>query len=78
MPEIINLKGGKIYFGSQLQGVRSWSLGPIAFRPVVRQLNMVETKWYRRSMQLMAAGKKREREERVEVSISPSRACKVS
>jgi hypothetical protein len=36
VPEIINLKGGKVYFGSQFQSFQSMTSGSIAFGSVVK------------------------------------------
>lgn len=45
IPKVINLQGGKVYFGSQFGGFSPWLGKSIAFRHVARKHLMAGSMW---------------------------------
>jgi hypothetical protein len=63
IPERNQLTEEEVYFGSQFERLRLWSLGPGAFKPVTRKLS--HASWQKQRVEngcsALASGKQKER-----------------
>jgi hypothetical protein len=70
----INLKDERFNLAHSFRSLRPWSLGPVAFGPMVKQNVMAEAHGGGKLLISEQPGNKK-REEGVKVSIFPSKSC---